>query len=174
MDCHFLIGILHFFIAFFVSVYGIFISKNIFDYIYIYYSFIVILSWASCNGECLVTYLIKVNKNKNYISGSDIFDNDDMYICPSFLSNYTTNLLISSMTFVWIFSIFIVLKRNHFPNILIFSHVITWFIYKFLIITFSEHHNNLEFQYYQRIIFYLLLIQLFFIIYYTKLNLTKK
>lgn len=54
--------------------YPILFSKNSKgDKLYFIITILVIINWYMLNGECLLTYLYKIQKNPNYKMGTDIF-----------------------------------------------------------------------------------------------------
>jgi hypothetical protein len=165
------VGQIHFFIICILCFYGFFSPKKIlFDYIYIYILLLILILWNLFNGECFITLFIKKLNNKNYINGSDLNNQADFSFLP--ISNDTINLILIIIYIFTIFSMYIVLNRNNFPFIYILSIIIVFILYKFFITIYENHHINSDFQYYQRIIFYILLIQLIILIYYT-INLFK-
>lgn len=161
-----IVGLIHFFIICILCFYGFFSQKKIlFDYIYIYILLLVVILWNIFNGECFITLFIKKLNNKNYINGSDLKNQADFSFLP--ISNDNINLIINIFFIFSIFSIYIVSNRNNFPLIFILSIIIVFILYKFFITIYENHHINSDFQYYQRIIFYILLIQLIILIHFT-------
>lgn len=106
------IGLLHLIFALFISLYGFIFKKNSFDYIYILYICLVIVSWTFYNGECPLTYYIKKQQNNKYIAGKDSTDLTDMYLL------FGSKKIVDGFIFVSIFlnavSEYIVLKRNNY------------------------------------------------------------
>ena len=160
------IGILHTALSCFVSLYAFIFPKNWFDYVYIFYTFFVTITWTICNGECIITYLVKRESNINYIPGKNINDNSDMYIFST--TPETLNMILNLLMIFWWYGIYITFRRNKYPNELALFFVNTWIVYKFLLLTYKNHHKNIEFQTYQKFILYILIILLLTTIYYTK------
>jgi len=105
-----IIGFLHLVLTLFLSIYGLVIKKNWFDWLYMYYSIIVTLSWTFYNGECLLTYYIKKNKNVNYIAGSNSTDLTDMYLLVG--TKQSTHILMIIGLLLDTISLYIVFNRN--------------------------------------------------------------
>jgi len=105
-----IIGFLHLLLTLFLSIYGLVIKKNWFDWLYMYYSIIVTLSWTFYNGECLLTYYIKKNKNVNYIAGSNSTDLTDMYLLIG--TKQSTQIIMIVGLLLDTISLYIVFNRN--------------------------------------------------------------
>jgi len=168
VEAKYIIGTLHFIFSLLVSSYSFIFSKNLFDYIYIYYAFFVIISWSMCNGECIITYLIKRNDSPDYVPGRDVLNNDDMYIFP--ISNNTTNAILNILMMIWLFSIYIVMVRNKYPVYIPAALITIWIIYKFLLHSHTNHHDNANFHFYQTITQFILITILAITIYHTKIK----
>jgi hypothetical protein len=89
-----------------------------------------------------------------------------MYIFP--IKPETSNMIINLLMIFWWYGIYITFRRNKYPNELALFFINIWVIYKFLLFTYKNHHENIEFQFYQKIILYILIILLLATIYYTK------
>jgi hypothetical protein len=133
------IGLLHAFFAIFVSFYGIIFKKNWFDFIYIFYTIIVVISWTFYNGECLLTYLIKKNKDKNYIAGKESTDLTDMYLL--FGSKEIIYFTVTISLFINMISLYLVLKRNNFPYFIYYPLPLFQLLYT---ISLRIDHKNLH------------------------------
>jgi len=168
MDQKYTIGVLHFLISLMISSYALIFSKNSFDYVYIFYTICVIISWTLLNGECLVTYLIKINEDEKYVPGKDVLNNDDMYVCP--ISNENTNIIINLSMLLWWYSIRTVMIRNKYPEYIPLSIIFLWIMYKILLHTYENHHENGHFHFYQRVICAFLILLLGITIYHTKIK----
>ena len=113
-----IIGIIHLFFAIAVSWYGIIIKKNNYDFMFLFYTIIVINSWLYYNGECLISYYIKKNKDKDYIVGSESSDLKDMYLIFGENFKDTMDTIMFSSIFINAISQFIVFTRNDYPKII--------------------------------------------------------
>jgi hypothetical protein len=90
-----------------------------------------------------------------------------MNVCS--ITHESLNMLINLLMIIWMFGIYITFIRNKYPSKLALFLIFIWIIYKFLLLTYKNHHKNIEFQFYQKIILYILIILLLAIIYYTKI-----
>ena len=133
-----IIGIFHLFFAIFMSLYGILFKKSFFDYFYIFYTILLLISWTMYNGECLLTYYIKKHLNNNYICGQDSTDLKDMYLLTG--SKTLTYIFVFFTIFLNTLSEYIVLKRNNYPNYIYYGIPISHLIYNLMLRFFI---NNL-------------------------------
>jgi len=160
------IGLLHAFFAIFISFYGLIFKKNWFDYIYIFYTIIVLISWTFYNGECVLTYLIKKNKDRNYIAGAESTDLKDMYL--AFGSKEIVYLIITISLFINTISLYLVLKRNNFPYFIYYLLPLFQLLYTIsLRIEHKNLHKNKLFLISQEIFKYYFIINLIYILYIT-------
>lgn len=166
MENNFIVGVVHFLFSILIASYAFITQKNWGDFIYIFYTFFVLISWTSCNGECLVTFLSKRSTDIHYIPGKDVHNNEDMYIFP--ISNESVNMILNILMSLWWYGIYKVLHRNKYPDFIAFSFIITWIFYKFLLLTYTNHDSNNEFHNYQKIALSIFIILLISVIYYTK------
>jgi 4-hydroxybenzoate polyprenyltransferase len=159
-----IIGIIHFLFAMLVAFYGIIFKKNMFDFIYILYIFLVLISWTFYNGECVLTYVIKKIKDKNYIAGTESTDMHDMYLL--FGSREIINLLLIIGTILGSISFYIVLKRNDYPNYIYYILPLLLLLYTSLLrINNKDIYKNKYFLVFQEIIKYYVIINLIYILY---------
>ena len=110
-----LIGIVHVAWTVFISIYAFIISKaRGYDFYYIGYVLLLVVSWLAFKDECLITYAYKKYKNPDYVMGQDsnkLKDSEDIF--GEELSRSVINIIIT----LTIISIYCVSKRSHFaPN----------------------------------------------------------
>jgi hypothetical protein len=148
-----------------MKLYSLF-TKSWFDYIYIYYTLSVILSWTLLNGECIITYLIKIKNDNNYIPGKNVLKSDDMYFIP--IPNNYIDFILQFSTIIWCYGLYKVFIRNKYPTFLPILIGISILSYKLLMHCCINHHNNMMFHYYQKIISYTMIIEYLLTIYFTK------
>jgi hypothetical protein len=163
-----LVGISHLIFAILVSMYGFVIKKNWFDKFYIYYNYLVFISWTLFDGECFVTYVVKKLENPNYVAGSESTDLSDMNmnfdkkIFRAFLDIFVTLNIVS---------IFLVNRRNNYISMpLNMILVVTYLIYSLFLRKFMDkkfyYQSGLNkifgwFQFFMRIfVIYLLVLTL--------------
>jgi hypothetical protein len=158
-----IVGILHFFLALFISLYGLLFNKSWFDYIYILYIILVIISWTFFNGECMLTYYHKKQQNENYNAGEDCTDLTDMYLL--FGSKELVYFVITISIFLNAISEFIVLQRNQFSIYLYTTLPLFHIIYAMLLRTQTNLHNNELFLFIQEIFKIYFTIAFIFIFY---------
>ena len=160
----FLASILHILIFIFTSFYAFIFPKNSFDFIYLFYSFTVILSWTVYNGECYITYWMKLIQDPNYVPGKNVMNNKDFYVLP-FPKNMI-NMWIDLTMMIWWVSIYYVFQRNKYPKIIPFILISCWALYKIILGMYENHDTNKEFHYYQGILFYILFFDFLYFMYY--------
>jgi hypothetical protein len=150
-----IIGFCHFVLALFISFFFIF-KKSYYDYIFLYYSMGVLLSWTLFNGECVITYYIKLLNDNNYIPGKDVNKNIDMYLFDN--SEYIMNIIINILMIIWWYCLYIVFSRNKIPIYISLSFISIFIFYKLLIILNENHHINNNFLFIQNICRYIIII----------------
>jgi len=158
-----IVGILHFLFATIIPFYGILCKKSWFDYIYILYTILVIISWTFYNGECMLTYYHKKQQNKNYNAGEDSTDLTDMNIL--FGSKEIVYYVITITIFLNTISEYIVLQRNQFSIYLYTTLPLFHIIYTMLLRTQTNLHKNKEFLFLQEFFKFYFIIAFIFIFY---------
>lgn len=133
------IGVMHILYAIFIAFYGLIFKKNSFDYIYIILTVFTVITWTFYNGECVLTYLIKKNKDKNYIAGKESTDLTDMYLL--FGSKEIIYFTVTISLFINMISLYLVLKRNNFPYFIYYPLPLFQLLYT---ISLRIEHKNLH------------------------------
>ena len=144
-------GIIHLYGMIFENIYGFIFEKNIFfDKLYIISFVSIPFSWIICKDECIISYIIKKLKNKNYILGnepenvkdiSNLFTNEKQY-----LIFYNVN------NFLRIFSVIIVNKRTTNINyVILIPTCILYLCYNYDI-TYKLNYRILLYPYFQMIL----------------------
>ena len=126
-----ILGIIHLFFAIIIGIYGFIFKKNKFDLLYLFYNFIVAISWSFYNGECILTYWIKKYRDPKYIAGVNPTDLEDMYLLLG--SKELVYLIMTLGIVLSPFSFYIVFKRNHFPFYFYFPFCISFLLYNVLL-----------------------------------------
>jgi len=129
-----IIPFLHFFVSFLLSLYGFLTKKNWFDFYYLLYNYITVLSWTFYNGDCLITYYYIKQTNPNYKAG-DFRENSDLHLVfgkkyVNLLKKYHS-LLVGILFSLSVCSIYRVFIRNNFSIVSIFlmlSFYISYYI----------------------------------------------
>ena len=158
-----IVGIIHIISFICVAFYGFFVNKNKYDFYYIFFMLFVILNWNIFKGECIVSYLMKKTKDKNYVMGNDSADLDDMNIFEEKILN---KILFFSINIFNIISVGIVLFRNNYLT----SFFISLFIFLyFLLIMFVRNFyltdDILDYYYFDTIYYYFRILFGIFILY---------
>lgn len=138
-------------IALFVFSYGVLFRKNPCDWAFLIVSLIVLIHWTFLNGECLVSYIHKSNKDPEYIAGSEVFNSKDIYVLG--IPEEVIRSIMGAFVFVWAASIYFVMQRNGFPlslNILFLSlnilFLFFFFVYNGSLRWFDKHYENPSFH----------------------------
>jgi len=159
-----LIGTIHILYAVIMAFYGLIIKKNWFDYFYIYLTIFTVITWTFYNGECVLTYLIKKNKNKNYIAGTESTDLTDMYLL--FGSKEIVYFIVTVSLFINAISLYLVLKRNNFPYFIYYLLPLFQLLYTIsLRIQHKNLHKNNLFLISQNFFKFYFIINLIYILY---------
>lgn len=101
-----LIQILPYFHIFLVLfyLYPLLFPKNIFwDKTYVIVLSVVVLNWIILEGECTLSYIWKISKDKNYKMGSETIDITDIKtVLPFFDEKFVTGFFGIYMTFIFL------------------------------------------------------------------------
>ena len=154
-----IIGFFHIIFSILIAFYGILFKKSRFDYMYIFYTLFVLISWTIYNGECPLTYYVKKYYDKNYVSGKDPTDLKDTYLL--FGDKQIVYIIVTGSIFAYMISEYIVLTRNNFSKYICYLLPITHFLYTMSVRTFKNLPENNRFLILQesfKIIFIILLI----------------
>jgi hypothetical protein len=123
-----IIGALHGVWTVFISVYGFIVSKKWgYDFYYMGYMILLVISWLLCKDECLITYVYKKILDPTYTLGKDsnrMADSENIF--GKDLSKYVMNLLM----IITICSLYIVSSRNNFaPHYVWILFILCYSIY---------------------------------------------
>jgi hypothetical protein len=142
--------ILHIIVIIMVGTYSFIIKDKTYDNLYILLICIKLFHWTILNGECIISYLYKKSKNKNYIPGYKLINNEfndcknNKYIIQIFII-----LIITILTLINIYNIF---NRNNYSCKLMISFIIIYTSYIFSIYIFTDHYKNTNFLKFQSVI----------------------
>jgi hypothetical protein len=123
-----IIGTLHVAWTIFISIYGFIVSKKWgYDFYYIGYTLLLVISWLLCKDECFITYVYKKILDPTYTMGKDpnrMADSENIF--GKDLSKYVMNTLL----IITVCSLYIVSSRNNFaPHYLWILFILCYYIY---------------------------------------------
>tara|TARA_B000000477_G_C6072534_1_gene219330 strand:+ start:388 stop:903 length:516 start_codon:yes stop_codon:yes gene_type:complete len=163
-----IIPYIHLLFILFITIYPIIFNyKYLIDYIYINLLFITHLSWTLNNNECLISYIYKKNKNKNYLIGTNSLELDDIFILIN--KNLWKKYISKILYLLSIYSSTIVFIRNNIPLIFIIFYNILLFLYLSLI----RNLKNIKYIILKIFKIYIFLILIFYNIVFFENNLYK-
>ena len=130
----------------------VFCTKNKkYDYIFLLYTYFLILHWMFFNNECIISYVYKKMQNNDYESGShlnndnlnnDNLKNDDLY---NIFGEYKFDIL-TFFHLLFMINIYMVAKRNNIKQYLIFIFILIFNAYSLnLVITINYKNTNFQF-----------------------------
>ncbi len=105
-------GSIHLLSSIFITFYGLIISKNQYDNMYILSNNILLISWILNDGNCLITYYL--TKNKNNINCNNF---DDYYIIFNYKYNNIINYYVFFSIFITDISMYNVYTRNNYSKL---------------------------------------------------------
>jgi hypothetical protein len=152
-----IIGIIHILGIIIVGIYGLLPCKNkLIDKMYMINFAIIPLSWIIFKDECLVSYLTKKLKNKNYKLGEDPNDVSDI---SDFFNNENEYKIFNNVkNILRIYSIIIINNRTtKIDNKIIIPALILYLIYTYDISCNLNYRKKL-YPYFQIILSYYLLV----------------
>jgi len=125
------IGIIHMIWSVFISIYAFIISKaREYDFYYIGYILLLVVSWLTFNDECLITYLYKKSNDHAHRIGDD--PNNLMDLKDVFGKDFAKNL-INVTIILTITSIVLVSKRSSFAPFYVWILFVLFFALYLLI-----------------------------------------
>ena len=123
----------------------VFCTKNKkYDYIFLLYTYFLILHWMFFNNECIISYVYKKMQNNDYEAGSDLNNNnnDDLY---NIFGEYKFNIL-TFFHLLFMINIYMVARRNNIKQYLIFIFILIFNAYSLnLVITINYKNTNFQF-----------------------------
>ena len=158
-----LTGFLHILIGIFISLYGVLFKKSWFDYVYMLYAIIVMLSYVFLNGECCISYYIKKSKDKNYIPGKEPTDLKDMNLL--FKNKFVVYFIILFINLFNLISEYIVFRRNNFSSLFYVGFPFAHLLYILSLRYFKNIHKNKSFLFIQNIFKIIFIFYFLFYIY---------
>ena len=125
------IGLTHCAWTVFIAIYAFIISKaRGYDFYYMGYMLLLVISWLLCKDECLVTYVYKIMLNPNYVLGQDANRLSDS---EAIFGKTPMSIFININMLFTISSIYLVNKRNNFaPSYLWILFILCFTIYLFI------------------------------------------
>lgn len=163
MDIAFLTGSAHLGILAFLAFYIFIIRKRHWgDWIYIYYSFAVLLSWTLLNGECAVTYALKCLQKNKCIAGKEVYEENDLYILP--VSVFWQKRIVDLLFVFWWYSLYHVFGRNRISSSISIAFIGAWAFYRILLELNTNYYKNSTFQIWQALVFILTSVLLLLVV----------
>jgi hypothetical protein len=157
-----LIGIIHIFTAVLISIYAFIFKNPTADYLYLFIVYFLLLHWTFLNSECVISYVIKKMKNKNYVAGEATGKSEMFDVFAK--NNYLIYFFDFIVNVVWTITVYLVLVRNKFNLFYYLPFVFLFGIYKAAILYSTNHHKNTRFLILQDSIKYSLILYGFFFI----------
>lgn len=133
------IGILHTAVASFFAFYGILFNKNRLDYIYLFIMYFLLLHWTFFNGECVISYWIKLKNDPDYIPGEDPHKSEmsDLY------ANDTLKYIVQTIISVaWIYTLYVVFIRNKIGILFTTTFLFLYILYKGSCMFYTNHRSH--------------------------------
>jgi len=170
-----ILGLIHIIHCPLLIIYPYTIINQKLDIYYLTYFFFICFSYTFINGECPISYVSRIIKNKNYIAGSSICENicenkrnfpEIESVLPVFLYPYIDFYFVIT-TKIYLFSLSVVVYRNDLFNVvyfpfsvlIIYFFFICLFIYKKLAYRFFKY-----FKIYQQFTKVILLLTIYFLL----------
>ncbi len=151
-----LITVIHIVLTILTSFYAFLFKKTVFDYIYLIILYFILLQWTYLNGECLISYVVKKIRDKDYVAGTDVNTNE---LEIMFKGKEKMVRLINSIKDVFFFlSIYFVYTRNNFTKGMTIFFVLLFGIYHQSRILFKDHNVNNTFLTLQEVTKYLTIL----------------
>lgn len=147
---------LHILLVIFLATYVFLFKKSNFDYAYLIIIYLILLHWTFFNGECVLTYLYKKLKDPDYSPG---FDPNDNEVKMLFNLSETSMLWISLIDGILVMSNIILISiRNRIWSSIYLSFILLFLTFLYATKTFTNHHSDKEFLFFQEKMKYLILL----------------
>jgi len=155
------VGLIHVMSATLFAFYGLLFKKNKLDLIYLFIMYFLLLHWTFFNGECVISYVVKLQENPDYKAGENAKNTDMEEIYPNeFLKTWVPMI----MNITWVISIYLVFLRNKIGSIYCGIFLYLYVIYKLASKYMLPHNTNSVFLHTQEITKYsLILYGIFFL-----------
>lgn len=144
-----LYGFIHFICFLGITTYPLLWAKSKYDYVFLYFSILLFLSWMFLNGECFVSYFEKIARDPNYYAGKDPTNNEDMYFIDN--SRDWMDRILHIFFIVWILSLALALHRQGFPIWLSAWICFIPYYYLRLLGQYRDYAHDPNFQYWQAV-----------------------
>jgi hypothetical protein len=178
-----ILGLIHIIHCPILIIYPYTIINQKLDIYYITYFFFICFSYTFINGECPISYVSRIIKNKNYIAGSsNICENickNDNYVCenkrnfpemesilPIFLYPYIDFYFVIT-TKIYLFSLSLVVYRNNLFNVVYFPFSVLIIYFSFICLFICKKLAYRFFKYfkiYQQFTKVILLLTIYFLL----------
>lgn len=163
------IPIIHFITIIFFSGYAFIFKKNKFDFIYLLVNYLVLLHWTFLNGECIMSYYFKKQKDTNYIAGKELHNNEFKILFKDNVNIIKLMTIVCNILLV--ISLFITFMRNNIPSYISITFLFIFEIYFYALYFFTSHYKNEKFFIFQNVIKFLtILIGIVAYIYFSKFS----
>jgi len=149
-----LIGI-HILVVCYLSFYGFLTKKSVWDYVYLFILYVILLHWTFNNGECYISSRYKQLENPNYIAGQDK-KTDLMVAFPEYALQIQICQMIQSLFVVA--SAYLVYTRNHIPPKLYLPLLFLMILYMARHTFFVNCYQTSECILYEKVIQYCLIL----------------
>jgi hypothetical protein len=151
---------LHCILATILSGYAFIFKKNNFDFFYLFWSYFILLHWTFLNGECAISYYFKKQKDKNYVAGKDLHNDEFKILLKEYVNIIKIFFIVINILLV--ISVYITFKRNNIPSYISISFLSIYEIYFYGLYFFSNHYKNENFFIFQNVIRFLIILNIIF------------
>ena len=137
-----------------VGTYSFIIKDKTYDNLYILLICIKIFHWTILNGECIISYLYKKSKDKNYIPGYKLIDNE----FNNHNNKYIIQILYILINILTLYNIYNIYNRNNYLYNSMISFIIIYTSYIYSIYICTDHYKNTNFLKFQSVIQLLIIL----------------
>jgi len=135
--------------------YGFITKKSVWDYVYIFAAYLIVLQWTFQKGECILSLMYKKAAIPNYKVGD--YGNSELYLAfPEYPNQIRIFLYIQHL--LQVISIYLVFTRNHISVKLYASFLIIAALYKCREYIFTDCYRQVECILFEKIVRYIMII----------------
>jgi hypothetical protein len=101
---------IHALVMIYLSLYGFFTQKSVWDYVYLFIFYVIVLHWTFQKGECYITLRYKQRVDPTYRPGDDQ-GNEMNWTFPDYAAHLKVFEYLQNILFT--LSLYVVYTRNH-------------------------------------------------------------
>jgi len=169
-----ILGIIHIIHCPILIIFPFIVINQKYDIFYIIYFFSICFSYTFINGECPISYISRIIKNKKFSRESIDFSIENKFhfpemesVLPIYLYPYINTYFIIT-TKIYFFTLCLVIHRNDLYNVIVFPFSVLFFYFLFFYLLYVGRHVTFRFlkyfKLYQQFTKVILMLTIYFLL----------